>query len=128
MGGRAEFFKLLAGEDVNGDQMDLGVTVLSGLGGAHVDDLARAVLDADEAVLPQSRALHGVRLRGTGIGAIEGVLMLQATVSTGRGQEAQETRPSGRNWRRCSAGWGKEHMRGWGSSGTYLRVVGHGDE
>lgn len=77
MGGRAEFFQLLGGEDVNGDQMDLGVTVLAGLGGGHLDDLARAVLDDDEAVLPQSRALHGVGLGGTGIGALEGVLMLQ---------------------------------------------------
>lgn len=76
MGGRAQFFELLASEEVNGDQVDLCVAVLSRLGGAHVDDLAGAVLDADEAVLPQSRALHGERLGGTGIGAIEGVLML----------------------------------------------------
>ena len=76
MGGRAEIFQLLLGEDVDGDQMDLGVTVLSGLGGGHLDDLARAVLDADEAVLPQGRALHGVGQGGTGIGALEGVLML----------------------------------------------------
>ena len=76
VGGRAKFFELLASEEVNGDQVDLCVTVLSRLGGAHVDDLAGAILDADETVLPQSRALHGVRLGGTGIGAIESVLML----------------------------------------------------
>ncbi len=40
MGGRAEFFKLLASEDIDSDQMDLGVTVLASLGGGHVDDLA----------------------------------------------------------------------------------------
>jgi hypothetical protein len=74
--GRAEFFELLGGEDVDGDQMDLGVTVLAGLRGGHVDDLAGTVLDDDEAILPQSRALQGVRQGGTGIGALEGVLML----------------------------------------------------
>ena len=52
MGGWAEIFELLAGEDVDGDQMDLGVTVLAGLGGGHLDDLAWAVLDHDETVLP----------------------------------------------------------------------------
>lgn len=76
MGGGAEFFELLVGEDVNGDQMDLGVAVLSGLGGGHLDDLARAVLDADETILPQGRALHGVGLRGTRISGVESVLML----------------------------------------------------
>ena len=57
VGGRAQFFELLASEEVNGNQMDLGVTVLSRLGGAHVDDLAGAVLDADKTVLPQSRKI-----------------------------------------------------------------------
>jgi len=60
VGGGAEFFELLAGEDINSNQMDLGVTVLASLGGRHVDDLAGAVLDADEAVLSQGRALHGI--------------------------------------------------------------------
>ena len=76
VGGRAEFFHLLGGEDVDGNQMDLGVAVLSRLGRGHLDNLAGAVLDANEAVLPQSRALHGVGEGGTGIGAVEGVLML----------------------------------------------------
>jgi hypothetical protein len=76
VGGGAEILELLVGEDVDGDQMDLGVTVLSGLGGGHFDDLARAVLDDDETALPQGRALHGVGGGGTGIGALEGVLML----------------------------------------------------
>jgi hypothetical protein len=76
VGGGAELFKLLGSEDVDGDQMDLGVTVLAGLRGGHLDNLAGTVLDDDEAVLPQSRALHGEGRRGTGIGALEGVLML----------------------------------------------------
>jgi hypothetical protein len=76
VGGRAQLFELLASEDVDGDQVDFGVSVLAGLRGGHVDDLARAVLDADEAVLPQSRALQRVGERSTGIGAVEGVLVL----------------------------------------------------
>lgn len=76
VGGGGEIFQLLAGEDVDGDQVDLGVTVLAGLGGGHVDDLARAALDDDVTTLPQSRALHGVGGGGAGIGGLEGVLML----------------------------------------------------
>lgn len=77
VGGGAQLFQLLRGEDVDGDQVDLGVTVLASLGGGHLDDLARAVLDDNESVLPQGRALHGVGGGGTGIGALEGVLMLE---------------------------------------------------
>ena len=47
-------------ENVEGDHVDLGVSVLSGLGGGHVDDLAGVALDHDELVLAQSRALLGV--------------------------------------------------------------------
>lgn len=53
MGGWAKFFELLASEDVDGNKMDLGVTVLAGLGGGHVDNLAWAVLDHNEAVLAE---------------------------------------------------------------------------
>jgi hypothetical protein len=77
MGGWAEFFELLAGEDIDSDEMDLGVTVLTSLGGGHVDDLARAILDHNEAVLPQGRALHGKGGRGASVrDGIEGVIML----------------------------------------------------
>ena len=78
VGRRAQIFQLFGGEEVDGNQMNFGVAVLAGLGGGHFDNLARAVLDDDEAVLPQSRALHRVRRRGAGIGALEGVLMLAA--------------------------------------------------
>ena len=61
VGGRAKVFELLAGEDVDSDEVDLGVAMLARLGSGHFDDLARAVLDNDEAVLPQSRALHRIR-------------------------------------------------------------------
>ena len=76
MGGRAQILELLASEDVDGDEMDLGVTVLASLGGRHVDNLAGAALDHDEAVLAQGRALHGVGGRSAGVGGIEVVLML----------------------------------------------------
>ena len=76
VGGRAKIFVLLAGEDVEGDEMDLGVTVLAGLGGGHVDNLAGTALDHDETVLSQSRALHGVGERGAGIGRLEGNIVV----------------------------------------------------
>jgi len=76
MGGWAEFFELLASEDIDSNKMDLGVTVLASLGGRHVDDLAGTILDHNEAVLPQGRALHGEGGRGAGIGGLESVLML----------------------------------------------------
>lgn len=71
-----QVLQLLASEDINGDQVDLGVTVLAGLRGRHVDNLAWAVLNHNVAVLPQCRALHGERGGGASIGAVEGVLML----------------------------------------------------
>lgn len=76
MGGGAEILELLASEDIDGDKMDLGVTVLAGLGGRHVDDLAGTVLDHDMATLAQSRALHGVGGGRTSVDGVEGVLML----------------------------------------------------
>ena len=76
VGGRAKILKLLASEDVNCNKMDLGVAVLAGLGCAHFDNLARAALDDDEAVFAERRALHRVCSGSTGIGALEGVLML----------------------------------------------------
>jgi hypothetical protein len=72
----AKFFELLSGKDVNGNQMDLGVTVLSGLGGAHLDNLAWTILDDNVPVLAQSRALHRVRGGGAGVGGLEGVLLM----------------------------------------------------
>lgn len=77
VGGGGEILELLAGEDVDGDQVDLGVTVLSSLGGRHVDNLARAALDNDVTILAQSRALHGEGQRRAGVGRLEGVIMLE---------------------------------------------------
>lgn len=127
MGGRAQLLKLLGGEDVDGDQVDLGVAVLASLGGGHLDDLAGTVLDDDETVLPQRGTLHGESLRGTGIGALEGVLMLQAMLLAWVGDgEVQQRCAHGGSGKgeggvRCTRGQ-RAQRRG----GTYLRVVGHG--
>jgi hypothetical protein len=76
VGRRAKLFKLLAGEDVDSNEMDLGVTVLASLRGRHINDLAGASLDHNEAVLAKSRTLHRVGGGSASIGAVKGVLML----------------------------------------------------
>lgn len=76
MGRGREILKLLAGENIDRDQVDFGVTVLSGLRGAHLDDFAGTALDDDMTVLPQGRTLHGVGRGGTGIGVLEGDIVL----------------------------------------------------
>lgn len=69
-------FFLPAGEDISSNQVDLGVTVLTSLGGGHFDDLTRSALDDDVAVLSQSRTLHGESQRGTSIGSLKGVVIV----------------------------------------------------
>jgi hypothetical protein len=76
VGGWAQLFKLLASEDIDGDQMDLSVTVLSSLRGRHIHDLARTALDNDETVLSQGRALHWESGRCASIsGGIETIMI-----------------------------------------------------
>ena len=81
MGGRRQIFQLLSREDVDGHDVDFGVTVLAGLGGGHLHDLAWAVLNDDVPVLPQGGALHREGGGGTGIGAVEVHFMLQSVWS-----------------------------------------------
>lgn len=76
VGGGAKILEFLARENINCNEMDLGVTVLAGLGSAHFNNFARAVLYADKSVLAECRALHGIGGGSTGIDALEGVLML----------------------------------------------------
>lgn len=77
MGRWREIFQLLAGEDVESDQVNLCVTVLASLGGGHVDNLAWAALDDNESVLSQGGTLDWVGGRGAGVASgLEGVLML----------------------------------------------------
>jgi len=80
MGRGGNIFELFAGEDVDGNQVDLGVPMLAGLGGRHVDDLAGTALNDNVTVLPEGRALHGVGGRGPGGGLLKGVLMLLVVI------------------------------------------------
>jgi len=81
VGRGAKFLELLASEDVNSNKMDLCMAMLASLGSRHVHDLAGTVLNDDEAVLPQGRALHGVGGGGASISRIESVLMLVFDIS-----------------------------------------------
>lgn len=76
VGGGRQILKLFASEDIDGDDVDLGVTVLASLRGGHLDDLAGTALNDDVTVLPQGRALHGVGGRRAGIGRLEGNVVL----------------------------------------------------
>jgi len=71
VGGWADVFKFLAGEDVEGDHVDLGVAVLASLGGGHLNNLAWPVLDHNESSLTQGRALHGEGGRSPRISLVE---------------------------------------------------------
>lgn len=75
VGGGGQILELLAGEDVDGDDVDLGVTVLASLGGGHFDDLAGTALDDNVTVLAQSRALHGVGAGRTSVSGFESLLL-----------------------------------------------------
>lgn len=76
VGGGRNVFKLLAGEDVDGDKVDLGVTVLTSLGSGHVNDLARPALDNNVTVLPESGTLHREGLGSPGTGGLESLVVL----------------------------------------------------
>lgn len=69
-----QVLQLLTSENVNGDQVDLGVTVLTGLRGRHVNNLTRSALDDNVTVLSQCRTLHWEGQSGTSISGLKGVL------------------------------------------------------
>jgi len=75
MGGGTDIFQLLAGEDIDSDKVDLGVTVLASLGGRHINDLARATLDDNVTVLSEGRALHREGQGGTRGGRLKGLIV-----------------------------------------------------
>lgn len=81
MGGRRHVFVLPASEDVEGDNVGLGVTMLSSLGSSHFNDLARTPLDDNVTVFAQRRALHGEGGRRAGVGGFEGHVMLYRRTS-----------------------------------------------
>ena len=109
--------------------MDLGVTVLARLGGGHINNFAGALLDADEAVLPQCRALHGIGGGGASIGGLKGVLMLGriqivlASASTQRKGYARGDARRADNPRRLAslAGYNERKV----ANLTYLRIIRH---
>lgn len=74
VGGWRQILQFLTSEDINGNQVDLGVTVLTGLGGGHVNNLTWSTLDDNVTVLSQSRTLHWEGQSSTGIGGLESVL------------------------------------------------------
>jgi len=71
VGRRADILELFTGEQIDGDHVDLGVTVLSGLGGGHLHDFAGATLDHDVTALSERGALHGEGLGSAGISGSE---------------------------------------------------------
>ena len=67
---------LLAGEDVDGHNVRLRVAVLAGLGGGHLNALARPALDHEVRALPDLTSLLRVGGRGTGVRRLEGGLIV----------------------------------------------------
>lgn len=65
VGGGADIFVFLIGEDIETDQMHFGVTVLARLGSTHFHNFAWATLDHNIAVLAESRALEWVGFGST---------------------------------------------------------------
>lgn len=82
-----QVLQLLTSENVNGDQVNLGVTVLTGLRSGHVDNLTWSTLDDNVTVLSQSRTLHWEGQSGTGIGGLKGVLKLVSTLMERQGKK-----------------------------------------
>ena len=72
----AEIFQLLTSKNIQRNQMHLCVAVFACLGRRHLRNFAGAILNHDEAVLAQSRALHRIRRRGASIDALERMLLM----------------------------------------------------
>lgn len=73
---------LLAREDIDPRDNDLGVTVLARLGLGDVGDLARVAADDDVAALLELVRLHREGGRGAGVGG--GKVVLGVVVDLGR--------------------------------------------
>ena len=67
----AELLHLLAGEDVEGNEVALRVSVLARLRRRDVDNLAGTSLDADVTALTDAASLHGVRGGRTRVSGFE---------------------------------------------------------
>jgi len=92
VGRRAQIFVLLTGEDIDADDMGLGVTVLSGLGNRDLHDLARLALQQAVTVLTEGTSLHREGVGGTGLSGFEGVIGVRHLES---GAKKKSKNPSG---------------------------------
>mmetsp|Transcript_31457 Transcript_31457/g.47033 ORF Transcript_31457/g.47033 Transcript_31457/m.47033 type:complete len:235 (+) Transcript_31457:164-868(+) len=77
VGGGNHIFKLLSGEDVDGEEVTFGVAVLSGLGDGDAEDLAGLSLDHDVASLLDLTSFHRNGGRGTGVGTLDVVFVIR---------------------------------------------------
>lgn len=76
VGGGANVLILAVSEDINADDVRLSVAVLAGLGGTDISNLARTTVDDDVATFTNETRLHGKRGGGTGIGGVDGKVLL----------------------------------------------------
>ncbi len=76
MGGGANVLILTVSEDINADDVRLSVAVLAGLGGADISNLAGTAVDDDVATFTNETRLHWKRGGGTGIGGVDGKVLL----------------------------------------------------
>ena len=74
--GGANVLILAVSEDINADDVRLSVAVLAGLGGTDISNLARTTVDDDVATFTNETRLHGKRGGGTGIGGVDGKVLL----------------------------------------------------
>ena len=71
---QSAFLKLT--EDIKGDQVNFGVSVLSGFGSGHIDDLACLSLDHNELIFTKGRALLWVGKGGSRTGLFELIIFV----------------------------------------------------
>jgi len=74
VGGWAELLTGVTGEDIVGEELALGMSVLSGLGDGNILDLAGLALDHDVSTLADRTGLNGDGHGGTGISGVNFVI------------------------------------------------------
>jgi len=77
VGGGDHILELLAGEDVNGQEIALGVAVLPRLGDRDVEHLAGLSLDHHVAALLDGSGLHRDDLGRSGVGVLDGIILVR---------------------------------------------------
>merc|ERR1740116_549883 len=96
VGSRAQILVLLAGEDVECDNVRLCMAVLTSLGSRHLDTLARAPLDHKVRTFPDLPGLLRVRVRRAGLGRLEGRPIIICHCSRSRRKTSPSTSPKPR--------------------------------